>query len=147
MDELIDWHELRSRAPFALEAFQFVREGLAHTVAGFDASRDGPVPADDGTRHVTGQELCVGLRSYAVERYGLLARTVLRKWGVTTTEDFGKIVYAMVDAGLMRTSDQDSLDDFRGVYDFGEAFEGGVDAQARPGGLGRGGALDAATDG
>lgn len=73
--------------------------------------------------HVSGQQLCLGLRSLAVEKYGLLARTVLNGWGVKSTEDFGKIVYAMVDAGLLRTSENDSMDDFRGVYEFDEAFD------------------------
>lgn len=84
------------------------------------------------SRHVSGQELCLGLRSLAVEKYGLLARTVLRGWGLSTTEDFGKIVYAMVDTGLLRTSENDSLDDFRGVYEFDEAFDGPVDRCADP---------------
>ena len=90
-------------------------------------------------RHVSGQELCLGLRSLAVEKYGLLARTVLRGWGVRTTEDFGKIVYAMVEAGLLRTSENDSLEDFRGVYDFEEAFDGPTDRLADCGGAGLGG--------
>jgi len=119
MDELIDWQQMRENAPYAPEAFRFVREGLAHTVSavGRDASED------EASRHVSGQELCLGLRSYAVDRYGMLARTVLRNWGVRSTEDFGRIVFAMVDAGLMRTSEHDSPEDFRGVYDFDEAFE------------------------
>ncbi|MCW5757825.1 MAG: hypothetical protein KIT54_11370 [Phycisphaeraceae bacterium] len=144
MTDSIDWQQLRERAPFSPEAFRFVREGLNHTLERMTGAAGGDVtaalPQEEGlavdlgslseadayTRHVSGQELCLGLRSYAVERYGLLARTVLRGWGVRSTEDFGKIVYAMVDAGLMRTSEQDSLDDFRGVYDFDEAFEGPV---------------------
>jgi len=80
--------------------------------------------------HVSGQELCLGLRSLAVEKYGLLARTVLHGWGVRGTEDFGRIVYAMVDAGLLRTSENDSMDDFRGVYDFDEAFDEPLDKLA-----------------
>lgn len=143
MTDSIDWQQIRDRAPYAPEAFRFVREGLNHTlerIAGphtsphDDASQGVADVADQGlggfmepeahTRHVSGQELCMGLRSYAVERYGLLAKTVLRGWGVLKTEDFGKIVYAMVDAGLMRTSEHDSMDDFRGVYEFDEAFEG-----------------------
>ena len=75
------------------------------------------------SKHVSGQELCLGLRSLAVKKYGLLARTVLDGWGVKSTEDFGKIVYAMVDAGLLRTSEADSMEDFRGVYEFDEAFD------------------------
>ena len=38
-------------------------------------------------RHVTGQELCWGLRDFAVKRWGLLAKAVLRQWKVKNTED------------------------------------------------------------
>jgi len=67
---------------------------------------------------VSGQQLCLGLRDFAIKQYGLLAKTLLSRWNIKSTEDFGHIVYAMVDAGLMRKNDDDSLDDFRGVFDF-----------------------------
>ncbi len=103
---------------------------LLGEIAGIDPS-DLDEIAQTQSRHVSGQELCFGLRSLAVEKYGLLARTVLRGWGVRSTEDFGKIVYAMVDTGLLRTSDNDSLDDFRGVYEFEEAFDGPLERGMR----------------
>jgi uncharacterized repeat protein (TIGR04138 family) len=71
---------------------------------------------------VSGQQLCLGLRDFAVEQYGLLARAVLRSWGVTRCDDFGRIVFAMVEAGLMQKTQDDDLTDFEGVYDFAEAF-------------------------
>lgn len=114
---------------FPPEAFQFVREGLAHTVQmvhGGDAVTQSP--PDDDSRHVSGQQLCLGLKDYAVRQYGLLARTVLSRWGVSRTEDFGRIVFAMIDAGLMRRTEDDSLEDFQQVYDFDEAFESVRDA-------------------
>lgn len=64
----------------------------------------------------------MGLRDYAIRQYGLLARTVLTHWNVRRTEDFGRIVFAMVQAGELRKSDDDSPGDFREVYDFDEAF-------------------------
>ncbi len=114
-----EWHVLRSKAgKFPPAAFLFVREGLAHTVK----LVHGDEAAEDESRHVTGQQLCMGLRDFAIRQYGLLARTVLRRWSVQTTEDFGRIVYAMVEAGIMRKNDDDSLEHFRGVFDFDEAF-------------------------
>ena len=74
-------------------------------------------------RHVTGQELCMGLREYAIQRYGLLARTVLECWRVQRTEDFGRMVFAMIEAGLLKQQADDSLEDFTSVYDFREAFD------------------------
>ncbi len=119
----IDWKSIRENAgPYPIEAFAFVQEGLAHTA---DRVRDesvglGIAPPD--SRHVTGQQLCMGLRSFAIERYGMLAPAVLRHWSVTRTEDFGRIVYAMIEAGLMSKTPDDSFSDFCGVYDFAEAF-------------------------
>jgi uncharacterized repeat protein (TIGR04138 family) len=115
----LDWKTIRQNAgPYAQEAFQFVRDGLAHTVKTIHGENK------SCERHVSGQELCVGLKDYAIERYGLLARTVLSRWGINRTEDFGRIVFAMIDAGLMRKSDEDTLEDFREVFDFEEAFMG-----------------------
>jgi uncharacterized repeat protein (TIGR04138 family) len=73
--------------------------------------------------HVSGQELCWGLRDLAVKRWGLLAKTVLRQWKVKRTEDFGRIVFALIDEGKLRKQAGDSIDDFRNVYDFDEAFD------------------------
>lgn len=77
----------------------------------------------DARRHVTGQELAWACRDLALERFGLVARTVLDCWGVRETADFGRIVYALVDIGLLSTQDGDSEDDFRGVFEFASAFD------------------------
>lgn len=124
----VTWQELHARAPYPPEAFEFIRQGLAHTVEMIHGEGAEQLErSDEGSRHVTGQQLCLGLRHYAIHRYGRLAKTVFQKWGVRQTEDFGRIVFAMVDAGLMRKSDEDSIEDFRGVYDFDEAFSPGDD--------------------
>jgi uncharacterized repeat protein (TIGR04138 family) len=124
VSEKLDWKLVRQKAgPYPQEAFQFVREGLAHTVKtihGEAASEGRTGPGAEP--HVSGQQLCIGLRDWAVRQYGMLAKTVLAQWGVRRTEDFGKIVFAMIDAGLMRGSETDTPEDFRGVYDFDEAF-------------------------
>lgn len=101
-------------------AYVFVQEGLRQTsdrVYAIDDDLEG-----DGSRHVTGQELCVGLRDYAVTEFGALAKTVLTEWGIRRTRDFGNIVFAMIEAGLLRKTDDDSLDDFVDVFEFDEAF-------------------------
>lgn len=119
--ELSLWEMVRPYAGHLKpEAFNFIQEGLRHTVEKlFDRIDDDEL---EGKRHVTGQQLCMGLREFAIDQYGLLARTVLEHWGFRRTEDFGKAVFAMVEAGLMRKTDQDSLDDFSAVFDFDEAF-------------------------
>lgn len=111
---------LRSAGPYPLEAFNFVREGLSYTVQRIHENADPMSQNDD--RHITGQELCLGLRDYAIHQYGLLAPSVLAQWNIHRTDDFGRIVFAMVDAGLMSSTEEDSVEDFRSVYHFGEAF-------------------------
>jgi uncharacterized repeat protein (TIGR04138 family) len=153
-----DWKQIREKAgPYPPQAYQFVREGLAHTVKSvhgeaaaleadatpksnaeelqeildhLDATDGGQIPSEDDDapdaythkRHISGQQLCLGLRDYAILQYGRLARTVLSSWGVRRTEDFGRIVFAMVEAGWMRKQDDDTIEDFENVFDFDEAF-------------------------
>ena len=72
--------------------------------------------------HVTGGELLEAIRRLARERYGVLAREVFESWGVRTTEDFGTIVFLLVEEGLLGKTEEDSIEDFRDVYSFEEAF-------------------------
>ena len=81
-----------------------------------------PEAMPEADRHISGQELCIGLRDLAIDKYGLLAPIVLEHWNVRRTNDFGRIVFAMIDAGLMTRNNDDTMDDFRAVYDFDEAF-------------------------
>lgn len=73
-------------------------------------------------RHLTGQELCEALRLYALQQFGFMAISVLAQWGITKTNDFGSIVYNLIDIGLMRKSADDRQDHFNDVYDFQTAF-------------------------
>ncbi len=74
-------------------------------------------------RHMTGRELLGGVKEYALDQYGPMARTVLEHWGITRTEDFGEIVFNLVDNGLLGKSETDSKDDFKNVFDFAKAFD------------------------
>ncbi|HEY1628329.1 MAG TPA: Minf_1886 family protein [Tepidisphaeraceae bacterium] len=104
---------------YPLEAFHFVQQGLSYSVEKFH----GGVTDPKARRHISGQQLCEGLREFALMKWGLLARTVLRRWEINNTFDFGRIVFAMVDNGLMQKTDEDNVEDFRDVYDFKSAFE------------------------
>ncbi len=115
----VDWSEILSSVPYPIEAFAFVREGLNYVV---EAVHDDPESMSEQERHISGQQLCMGLREMAISKYGLLAPVVLEHWGVSRTCDFGRIVFAMIDAGLMTKTNRDSLEDFQAVFDFDEAF-------------------------
>lgn len=110
---------------YPLDAFVFVQRGLDYTVK----RQHGELPDDHDfddddqpSRHVTGKILCEGLRDFALQQYGLLAGTVLRRWRVTRCEDFGHIVFAMVEAGMMHKTDEDSIEDFQDLFAFRDAF-------------------------
>jgi len=72
--------------------------------------------------HISGKELLGGVREFVLEQYGPMAKTVFEYWGIHKTDDFGEIVFNMIEAGLMRKTDEDKLDDFKGVYKFDKAF-------------------------
>jgi uncharacterized repeat protein (TIGR04138 family) len=115
----VDWRQILAAGPYPIEAYAFVREGLNYTVHHVHEDPDALAESD---RHISGQQLCLGLRESAIERWGLLAPVVLEHWKVRRTNDFGRIVYAMIAAGLMTRTSSDSMDDFHAVYDFDEAF-------------------------
>ena len=103
---------LKEHKKYKFEAYTFVMAALHHTVTKLAQPR-----------HVTGQELLMGIREYALAQYGPMTRTVLNYWGLHKTQDFSKIVFALVDASILRKQPEDKLEDFKDVYDFREAFD------------------------
>jgi uncharacterized repeat protein (TIGR04138 family) len=103
---------------YAPEAFQFLYESLDQAVR-----LAGREQAEGAERHVSGQELLAGLRARALELFGPLGAHVWRSWGVRDTLDWGRIVFLLVDEGLLNRQESDTLEDFRGGFDFDQAFE------------------------
>lgn len=104
--------DILNRDPrYAAEAYAFVRVGLSHTVRRLEKPR-----------HVSGQELLDGIREFALAEFGPMAKTVLNNWGIMRTEDFGEIVFNMVENGLLGKTEKDSRADFANGYDFEAAF-------------------------
>jgi len=80
-------------------------------------------------RHVTAAELAWACRDFALQQYGLLAPVVLAHWGITQTGDLGRIVYTLVEVGLLVTQPGDHESDFDAVYQFTDAFGESYDWQ------------------
>ena len=99
------------------DAYEFIVEALDVTVKKLNRCQSGHHP-----RHVTGQELLEGIKEFALDEFGPLAFTVFSEWGIHTTEDFGEIVFNLVDAGRLGKTESDSRDDFKQVYDFNDVF-------------------------
>lgn len=93
------------------EAYFFVLRGLTFTSGKLDKPR-----------HLTGQELSEGIRLYAIDQFGPMAKEVLEHWGIRGTEDLGNIVYNLIEVKLLAKTETDSIDDFKNVYDFKKAF-------------------------
>lgn len=72
--------------------------------------------------HIAGKELLGGMAQFALDQYGPMARAVLKHWGIAKTDDFGNIVFNMIQAKLLSKSESDSLNDFKDVYDFDAIF-------------------------
>ncbi len=123
-------NQIADSAGYAVDAFLFVQRGLEFTVRrihGEEPARavyedDPATPDTPHSRHISGQELCLGLCDFAKREYGLMARSVLARWRVQRSEDFGRIVFAMVDGGLMHKTQEDTIADFIDVFSFDEAF-------------------------
>ena len=111
--------EIRARdARYAAAAYDFVRAGLDYTV-----KKTGRLaPGERRSRHISGQELCDGLREFALERYGVMSATLLKRWGLRQTDDFGTIVFQLVEAGMLGKTEDDSPEDFAEQFAFNEAF-------------------------
>lgn len=97
---------------YAEEAYAFVMEGLEHTILAIGEQR-----------HVSAAELVAGLCACAKVRFGLLAWTVLERWGVRTTSDIGVIVYQLIEAGVLSQNEEDSREDFDDVADLRVVLE------------------------
>jgi uncharacterized repeat protein (TIGR04138 family) len=102
---------------FVFEALRFAQEqmGLGQPTVSDD-------PMLEEQRHVTGQQLCEAIRRYAVEQYGMMAKSVLNEWGIHSTADFGEIVFNLIEIGQMKKTDSDRRQDFENVFDFNDGL-------------------------
>ena len=101
---------------YSLDAYHFVQEGLNHTLKSL--KRGG----QHAHRHVSGQELLSGLREFALKEYGPMSKAVLNEWGIKTTDDFGQVVFNLVNASVLGKNETDSPNDFKNVFTFDDAF-------------------------
>ena len=127
-DEAIE--QLSKKDPrYQREAYNFVREALDHTqkMVNKGGKTEARVAAGDDdsnpkVRHVSGQQLLAGIREFALDQFGPMTFTVLEEWGLRRCEDFGEIVFNMVENNLLAKTKNDTRDDFKGGYDFEQAF-------------------------
>ena len=93
------------------DAYEFVMEALSFTQKKFKRST-----------HVTGGELLEGIKEFLLEEFGPLTLSVLKYWGVKSTEDFGHIVFNLVEHKVLSKTEDDNIESFRNGYNFEEVF-------------------------
>lgn len=126
----VELAEIVKRDPrYAFEAYEFLFQALRHTQKVL-----GRTPPEEGgegepQHHVSGKELCEGIRDLALREFGLMARTVFRMWGIERTDDFGEIVFNLVEHNLMSKTDQDERNDFHEIFDLDQALVQGYRIQ------------------
>jgi uncharacterized repeat protein (TIGR04138 family) len=97
---------------YSRDAYHFIFEGLEYTIQQLGERR-----------HIDGQELLKGLRTFARKEFGRLGKMVLRHWGIHNSQDIGNIVFNLVDNDLLKKQPDDSLDDFETGFDVDTLFE------------------------
>jgi len=108
---------LKTDRRYQPEAYNFLYEALEYTLKHVVS------PRGRSNQHVTGQELLEGIRRYSIEQFGCLARLVLATWGIQRTDDFGEMVFNLVNQDLMGKQESDSKKDFHRIYDFEDVFD------------------------
>src|SRR3954470_22031318 len=98
------------------DAYVFLRDALDYTTKQQKKTKGASV------RHVAGPELLEGVRQYALKEFGPMVVTVLSYWGIKSCEDIGHMVFNLIGAGIFGKTEEDSIEDFKNVFDFNEAF-------------------------
>ncbi len=115
---------VRKDPRYAYEAYEFIFAALHHTqkMLGRQPREQQTPEAAEQHHHVSGRELLLGVRDLALREFGLMARTVFRLWGIQRTDDFGEIVFNLVESNLMSKTQEDCREDFHAVYDLEKAL-------------------------
>ena len=114
---------IRDDARYAYEAYEFVCEAVTFTQERLGRSDDDP----DADHHVSGAELLRGACDLAVREFGMMAPVVFRQWGIRTTDDFGEMVFKLIQVDRLSKSDRDDLADFRDVFALEKALTEGFE--------------------
>lgn len=97
---------------YPVEAYEFVFAALGYVQD--EMKKQGNIK--EGPNHITGKQLAIGCRDFALQEFGMMAGTVLKSWGISRTDDFGEIVYNLIGVELMTKNDTDRKEDFHNVY-------------------------------
>lgn len=100
------------------EAYAFV-----HAVLDYAQRQEQKTDLPETQRHVSGQQLLVAMQELALEEFGPMAATVMSEWGISSGEDFGNLVFNLIEADILSASETDRPEDFAGCEDLNDALE------------------------
>jgi uncharacterized repeat protein (TIGR04138 family) len=111
----------RTDGRYAPEAYEFVCQAVNYTQERLGKIFEDDIALDDDgdpvDPHVSGEELLRGGCELAVREFGLMAPLVFRRWGLAHTDDFGAIVFRLIEAGRLSRGDADDPHDFHELFD------------------------------
>ena len=96
------------------DAYAFMMEALTYTQKKCNT-----------TKHVSGSELLEGVKELLINKFGPMTVTVLNHWGIKSTQDFGRIVFKLIENKILIKTDEDSMQEFSDYFDFDEVFNQG----------------------
>lgn len=86
------------------EAYFFMRDAMDYATEQINKETEHP--------NLSAEELYLSACAYALDEYGPLARKVLETWGISSSTDFGSVVYNLIEASVFGKQKDDSPSDF-----------------------------------
>ncbi len=107
----------RTKLKYHPQAYLFINDALQVAQEAFGRDKQ-----SESGGHILPRELLDGVRLLGQRRYGMMATSVFRCWGISSTADIGNVVFELVELGEMKKTDEDRLCDFVDVFSFDDAF-------------------------
>ena len=101
---------------FDPHAYFFLKDALDFTLKRIAESNGGQA------RHVSGPELLVGYRDFALEQFGPMASTLMMEWSVRRCQDVGDMVFQLIEEQVFGKQDSDKQEDFSEVFHFEDSL-------------------------
>ena len=92
---------------FPVDAYLLVFDALNKCLLEHKKTRLEPIGA---------RELSQAMVDILRDGFGPFASHLLQKWGIHSTNDFGRIVYELVNAGLLALNEGDTIEDFNDLF-------------------------------
>lgn len=133
---------VESDSTWPYEAYEFVLNSLDHAARTVQEAQDSlrdetksemeseiGSPGAEGGMHVDGRQIALAARAIAQEEFGQMAPVVFRQWGIQSTADLGRIIFKLIDIGLLNKNEKDSIEDFVGIYEIPEDLLAGFEIE------------------